>query len=109
MTEQQQQPIPEDILDEFAEMNKKFKHYYNGDYGLISVQADDVHLTYEAFVATFAPEGIRMLDRNVNVEDDESYTWSKELWVTHGGTRFFCLATTSDVEALIARGSEGVK
>ena len=109
MTEQQQQPIPEAILDEFAEMNKKFKHYYNEDYGLISVQSDDVHLTYEAFVETFAPEGTRMLDRNVNVEDDEPYAWSKELWVTRGGTRFFCLATTSDVEALIARGSEGVR
>ena len=101
-------PIPEAVLDDFASMRKKFKHYYDDDYGLVSVQSDDVHLTYEAFITTFLPAGdVRMKTRTLydemGVEEDLEDMWTQELWAMRDGVRFFCLVRTKDVAELQAR------
>ena len=117
MTEQQQQPIPESVLDVFAEMSKRFKQFYNADYGLISVQSDDVHLTYEAFIATFLPMGVFIKTRpgyeEIGLEDydAEDAIYTRELWAKRNGLRYFCLARERDIREIqeLLEGSEGVR
>ena len=117
MTEQQQQPIPESVLDVFAEMSKRFKQFYNADYGLISVQSDDVHLTYEAFLVTFLPMGVFVKTRPVYEEigledyDAEDAIYTRELWAKRNGLRYFCLARERDIREIqgLLEGSEGVR
>lgn len=104
MSQEKSYAIPEDVLDKFAEMHRVFLKYYNGGYGLVSVQSDDVHLSFKAFTETFEMEEIRMLDRGTDIESD---MFIKELWTIRDGTRFFCLATARDLlEALIMQASE---
>lgn len=71
--------IPDEILAELATMQKRFRELYS-QYGLCGIgDSDGVHLTSEAFLATFA---------DCNVSDSDH---TEKLTTTAYGVTFFCV------------------